>query len=581
MTIKQLGGVFGRNPTFNNVTIDGELIINGSVFTGLDYEGAWNADTNTPTLTSSVGTLGQFYIVSVAGATDLNGTTNWDVGDWALFNGSVWQRVEGGANGNFSTLSVSGLSSLNGGVNVTGNATFGDNGKAIFGAGSDLQIYHVADSASYISEQGSGSLIIQGNGGDISLFDTANSAYMVRANTGSDVQISHAGSLKLATTATGIDVTGSVTADGAVNSTYFIGGSSSVAGRQLTLSCEANGGQDNATHRLTVPSGYGSFNINVGGSERMLIDSSGNVGIGTSDPQSPMHLYTSSAINVADTMLKLTNVANTARYVGFQAQRDNSSGQGLNILITKTDATVVNALTIDTAANVGIGTGAPITISSAGPTLEVSGTAGGTLVLTDSNATSGARSKYLLSQGGALYFGDSADNGSSPSNNLVIDASGNVLVGTTSTPNGTSSYGTGFIPGDDARTQLHMATNSTSDLFHVRFYNPNGAVGDIRTSGTATAYNTSSDQRLKENITDANDAGDKIDAIQVRQYDWKADGSHQDYGMVAQELLEVAPEAVSQGETKEEMMAVDYSKLVPMMLKEIQSLRARIAALES
>ena len=123
MTIKQYGGVFGRNPTFNNVTIDGELIINGSVFTGLDYEGAWNAATNTPTLTSSVGTLGQFYIVSVAGATDLNGITNWDVGDWALFNGSVWQRVEGGANGNFSTLSVSGLSSLNGGVNVTGSVT--------------------------------------------------------------------------------------------------------------------------------------------------------------------------------------------------------------------------------------------------------------------------------------------------------------------------------------------------------------------------------------------------------------------------------------------------------------------------
>ena len=89
MTIKQYGGVFGRNPTFNNVTIDGELIINGDTFTGLDYEGAWNASTNTPTLASSTGKLGEFYIVSVAGVTDLNGITNWDVGDWALFNGSV------------------------------------------------------------------------------------------------------------------------------------------------------------------------------------------------------------------------------------------------------------------------------------------------------------------------------------------------------------------------------------------------------------------------------------------------------------------------------------------------------------
>jgi hypothetical protein len=86
---------------------------------------------------------------------------------------------------------------------------------------------------------------------------------------------------------------------------------------------------------------------------------------------------------------------------------------------------------------------------------------------------------------------------------------------------------------------------------------------------------------LKENIADANDAGDKIDAIKVRQYDWKVDGSHQDYGMVAQELMTVAPEAVHQPEDPEAMMGVDYSKLVPMMLKEIQSLRARIAALES
>ena len=73
----------------------------------------------------------------------------------------------------------------------------------------------------------------------------------------------------------------------------------------------------------------------------------------------------------------------------------------------------------------------------------------------------------------------------------------------------------------------------------------------------------------------------RVDAIQVRKFDWKVDGSHQDYGMVAQELLEVAPDAVSQGETEDDMMGVDYSKLVPMMLKEIQSLRARIAQLES
>ena len=89
------------------------------------------------------------------------------------------------------------------------------------------------------------------------------------------------------------------------------------------------------------------------------INTGGNFGVGTSSPQALTHIYTESGINTADTLLKLTNVANTARYVGFQAQRDNASGQGLNVLITKTDASVVNALTIDTSSNVGIGDSNP------------------------------------------------------------------------------------------------------------------------------------------------------------------------------------------------------------------------------
>lgn len=75
------------------------------------YKGLWNASTNTPTLTSSVGTSGNFYIVSVAGSTNLNGITNWGVGDWAIYNGTAWQRVEGGAAGNFTTVTASSLTS--------------------------------------------------------------------------------------------------------------------------------------------------------------------------------------------------------------------------------------------------------------------------------------------------------------------------------------------------------------------------------------------------------------------------------------------------------------------------------------
>jgi len=65
-----------------------------AVLGALSYQGTWNATTNTPTLTSSVGTKGYYYVVSVAGSTNLNGITDWQVGDWAVYNGSVWQKID-------------------------------------------------------------------------------------------------------------------------------------------------------------------------------------------------------------------------------------------------------------------------------------------------------------------------------------------------------------------------------------------------------------------------------------------------------------------------------------------------------
>lgn len=81
---------------------------------GALYKGTWNASTNTPTLTSGSGTKGYYYVVSVAGSTALDGISNWGVGDWVAFNGTSWQRVEGGADLNGVNLLVSGTSTLSG-----------------------------------------------------------------------------------------------------------------------------------------------------------------------------------------------------------------------------------------------------------------------------------------------------------------------------------------------------------------------------------------------------------------------------------------------------------------------------------
>ena len=81
----------------------------GGTVGALSYQGTWNASANTPTLASGVGTKGYYYVVSVAGSTNLDGTTLWGVGDWAVFNGSIWQKVDGGDTSSVTTLTVTSL----------------------------------------------------------------------------------------------------------------------------------------------------------------------------------------------------------------------------------------------------------------------------------------------------------------------------------------------------------------------------------------------------------------------------------------------------------------------------------------
>jgi len=73
---------------------DGTNLVWSTVYGGLSYQGTWNATTNTPTLVSSVGVNGYYYITATAGSTNLNGITDWQIGDWLMFNGSVWEKID-------------------------------------------------------------------------------------------------------------------------------------------------------------------------------------------------------------------------------------------------------------------------------------------------------------------------------------------------------------------------------------------------------------------------------------------------------------------------------------------------------
>ena len=114
------------------------------------------------------------------------------------------------------------------------------------------------------------------------------------------------------------------------------------------------------------------------------------------------------------------------------------------------------------------------------------------------------------------------------------------------------------------------------------FRNPNGTVGDIRTSGSATSYTTSSDYRLKQNEIAVWDGTTILKQLTPYKFNWKADPTGEAVqGFFAHEVAEVIPEVVSGEKDGEEMQGIDHSKLVPLLVKTIQELEARITELES
>jgi hypothetical protein len=126
---------------------------------------------------------------------------------------------------------------------------------------------------------------------------------------------------------------------------------------------------------------------------------------------------------------------------------------------------------------------------------------------------------------------------------------------------------------------LKSSTSSTSLEYHQEFANPNSTVGSITTSGSATAFNTSSDYRLKEDLKDF-DGLDKVSNIKVYNFKWKVD-ENRSYGVLAHELAEVLPQAVNGEKDAEKMQGVDYSKIVPLLVKSIQELKAEIETLKT
>ena len=335
-----------------------------------------------------------------------------------------------------------------------------------------------------------------------------------------------------------------------------------------------------------------SVGVSTAGVQQLVIDSSGNVGIGTSSPASLLHLK-----------------SNTP-YIRFEDDNDNQDWQiearAFFGIYDVTDSTFRFA--VDGDGNVGIGTTSTGAVVSGMPTLHLASTTAG---------RSGAirwKNTGETNKAVAYWFGTEFQIGTETSHPLKfttadteqmrIDSSGNVLFAKTTTGLQNDGFEIGAV-GGGRQLSLTQSGNGVPAMYinhrygagtqsAIQFYFGTSHVGSINVTSTATAYVTSSDYRLKENVVDLDGAITRVKQLQPRRFNFIVDADTTVDGFLAHEAQAVVPEAVTgthdevDNDNNPVYQGIDQSKLVPLLtaalqeaIAEIETLKTKVAALEA
>jgi hypothetical protein len=288
--------------------------------------------------------------------------------------------------------------------------------------------------------------------------------------------------------------------------------------------------KNTSTGVVITPDSSGQLELQTADTTRMTIDVNGNVGVGTSSPV--QRLTVESTSNVRAT------IRNSTENTSYASSLDFATGSG-----SLASANMVGRV-------IGLVTQAdPSPLQSA-----------------------------------LTFHTNSGDN---LAERMRIDSSGNLLVGTTA-----SAYGYQANSFRWSGNTVYCSVNQTTYRNQIIFFNPNGEVGQISTTGSATSYGTSSDYRLKENIAPMTGALETVAQLKPVTYTWKVDGSD-GQGFIAHELQEVVPDCVIgekdavDEEGNPRYQGIDTSFLVATLTAAIQEqqaiindLKARIETLE-
>jgi hypothetical protein len=344
--------------------------------------------------------------------------------------------------------------------------------------------------------------------------------------------------------------------------------------------------------------GIRTYNASGTAFEVFFATSAGNVGIGTTSPTKLLSVNEGTSTTIHS--IKMSNATSTTNgYMGMwynqlritngatyttsggwvsdgaiaptQIYLASNSNNGFITFDTSNSniSEPIERMRITSGGNVGIGTSSPnskleILVANSGtnqPGLEITNAANASLKIQIRTNIA----EFIAGGAGNMVFSNDA------AERMRITSGGAVCIGGT-------SYGGLGISFNQSVGQI-FNYSGTGVNTNIEFKNSNGTVGYIQSNGSTTSYVTTSDYRLKEDFKILNGL-EKVLAIRTYDYKWKNSNDRMD-GVIAHELAEVLPYAVYGEKDAEKMQGVDYSKLVPILVKSIQELEARIKQLEN